>query len=114
MDNMFRMLGKKVELIRYRVTYTEDETEMTENCISDEHKTEVESNLTTRGIEFTTVTVDQTGNEWINGLEFDSYDKALIAFNSPDDYEISIDINELKEDIIDTMNALTEVYEMLL
>jgi len=87
MDNMFRTLGKKVELIRYRVTYMEDEMEMTESCISDEHKNEVESNLTARGIEFTTVAVDQTGNEWINGLEFDSYDKALVAFNNPDNCE---------------------------
>ena len=32
---MFRMLGKKVELIRYKITWQEDEQEMQENCISD-------------------------------------------------------------------------------
>ncbi len=30
---MFRMSGKKVELYRYKVIYTEDEIEMIENCI---------------------------------------------------------------------------------
>ncbi len=30
---MFRMLGKKVELIRYKVTWQEDEQEMQEDCI---------------------------------------------------------------------------------
>ena len=35
---MFRLLGKKVELYRYKVTYTEDEIERVGNCISEEHK----------------------------------------------------------------------------
>ena len=78
---MFRMSGKKVELYRYTVTYTEDEIEMIENCISVEHKNEVEQKLTTKNINFTTEAIDQTGNEWFNGLEFDSYDVALEVFN---------------------------------
>jgi len=78
---MFRMLGKKVELIRYTITWQEDEREMQENCISEEHKAEVEQRLTGQGIEFTTEAIDQTDNEWFNGLEFDSYDEALAVFN---------------------------------
>ena len=78
---MFRMLGKKVELIRYKVTWQEDEQEMQENCISEEHKAEVEQRLTEQGIEFTTEVIDQTDNEWFDGLEFDSYDEALAVFN---------------------------------
>ena len=78
---MFRMLGKKVELYRYTVTWQEDEREMQENCISEEHKAEVEQRLTGQGIEFTTEAIDQTDNEWFNGLEFDSYDEALEVFN---------------------------------
>lgn len=78
---MFRMLGKKVELIRYKVTWQEDEREMQENCISEEHKAEVEQRLTGQGIEFTTEAIDQTDNEWFNGLEFNSYDEALEVFN---------------------------------
>ena len=79
---MFRMLGKKVELIRYKVTWQEDEREMQENCISEEHKAEVEQRLTGQGIEFTTEAIDQTENEWFEGLEFDSYDEALEVFNA--------------------------------
>ena len=78
---MFRMLGKKVELIRYKVTWQEDEQEMQEDCISEEHKNEVEQELARRGIEFTIQAIDQTGNEWFNGLEFNSYDEALEVFN---------------------------------
>jgi hypothetical protein len=78
---MFRMLGKKVELIRYIITWQEDEREMQENCISEEHKAEVEQRLTGQGIEFTTEAIDQTDNEWFNGLEFDSYDEALAVFS---------------------------------
>ena len=78
---MFRMLGKKVELIRYKVTWQEDEREMQENCISEEHKAEVEQRLTGQGIEFTTEAIDQTDNEWFDGLEFNSYDEALAVFD---------------------------------
>jgi len=34
-----------------------------------------------RNIEFTTEAIDQTDNEWFNGLEFDSYDEALAVFS---------------------------------
>ena len=74
---MFRMLGKKVELYRYKIVYADEE----EFCISEEHKNEIEQMLTTKGVTFTTTPVDQTANEWLNGLEFDSYDKALELFN---------------------------------
>jgi hypothetical protein len=78
---MFRMLGKKVELIRYKVTWQEDEQEIQEDCISEGHKNEVEQKLTTKNIDFTTEVIDQTENEWFNGLEFGSYDEALEVFN---------------------------------
>ena len=78
---MFRMLGKKVELIRYKITWQEDGQEMQEDCISEEHKNEVEQKLTTKNIAFITEAIDQTDNEWFDGLEFDSYDEALEVFN---------------------------------
>ena len=78
---MFRMLGKKVELIRYKVTWQEDGLEMQEDCVSEGHKNEVEQKLTTKNINFTTEAIDQTENEWFNGLEFNSYDEALAVFN---------------------------------
>ena len=78
---MFRMFGKSVELIRYKVIWQEDEQEMQEGCISEQHKLEVEQSLTERGFAFTTEVIDQTANEWFNGLEFGSYDEALEVFN---------------------------------
>jgi transposase len=78
---MFRLLGKKAELYRYKIVYIENEEETVENCISEEHKSEVEQMLTDKEITFTTEVIDQTGNEWFNGLEFDSYDEALAVFS---------------------------------
>jgi hypothetical protein len=75
------MLGKKVELIRYKVTWQEDEQEIQEDCISEGHKNEVEQKLTAKNIDFTTEAINQTENEWFNGLEFDSYDEALAVFS---------------------------------
>lgn len=78
---MLRMLGKKVELYRYKITYTENEEVMIEYCISEEHKNEIEQMLKDKEITFETKTIDQTSNEWFNGLEFDSYDEALAIFD---------------------------------
>ena len=78
---MFRMLGKKVELYRFKINYIENGKSIIEDCISEEHKNEIEQGLTTKKITFKTAPVIQTNNEWFNGLEFDSYDEALIVFN---------------------------------
>jgi len=76
---MFRMLGKKVELYRYKITYTENEDERIEYCISEKHKEELVQILA--DMELAIEEIDQTGNEWFNGLEFESYDEALEVFN---------------------------------
>ena len=78
---MFRMLGNKVELYRYKIVYIENEEETVEYCVSDEHRDEIQQKLTEKGIEFSIEAIDQTENEWFNGLEFDSYDEALEVFN---------------------------------
>ena len=77
---MFRLLGRKAELYRYKITYLEDEIEMQENCISEEHKNEVEQMLKDKKLSFETQEIDQANNEWFNGLEFKSYDEALEVF----------------------------------
>jgi len=100
--NMFRMTGNKVELYRYTTTYTENEVEFQEGLISDEHKIQVEQSLTDRGISFMTTTVDQTANEWIDGLEFDSYDAAMIAFNQGETYKNAKAIETLKAELAET------------
>lgn len=99
---MFRMLGNKVELYRYTVTYTKNEEVMIENCISEEHKNEIEQMLTNKEITFETTLIDQTGNEWFNGLEFESYDEALEAFNNgyvplTKEQELELKVNQLEQ-----------------
>ncbi|HOM77678.1 MAG TPA: hypothetical protein PLT50_00530 [bacterium] len=78
---MFRLLGRKAELYRYKITYLEDEIEIQENCISEEHKNEIEQMLKDKKLSFETQEIDQANNEWFNGLEFKSYDEALEVFN---------------------------------
>lgn len=83
---MFRLLGNKVELIRYIVKWRENHGEetidMEERCVSEEHKNEIEQKLIERGMPFSTESITQAGNEWFEGLEFDSYDEALKVFNA--------------------------------
>lgn len=103
---MFRMLGKKVELIRYKVIWQEDEQEMQEDCISEGHKNEVELKLTTKNINFTTETIDQTGNEWFNGLEFNSYDEALEVFNKGEQAYLQ---EKQKQELVDNFRLRADI-----
>ncbi len=101
---MFRMLGKKVELIRYIVkwqeNYGEETIDMEEKCVSEEHKNEVEQKLTTKNIDFTTEAIDQTENEWFNGLEFNSYDEALEVFNKGEQAYLQVQtVQELADNL---------------
>jgi len=110
---MFRTLGKKVELYRYKIVYAENKTEQQENCISEEHKNEIEQMLTEKEIEFTTTPIDQMGNEWFNGLEFESYDEALVTFNTgvkiPTINEEVIEIQVTQTKVVDALVELTRV-----
>lgn len=101
---MFRMLGKKVELYRYKITYTENEEEVIEYCISDKHKEELEQILS--DIECTIEEVDQAGNEWFNGLEFNSYDEALEAFNKGEQVYIQ---EKTKQELVDNLKLRADL-----
>ena len=103
---MFRMLGKKVELIRYKITWQEDEQEMQEDCISEGHKNEVEQKLTTKNIDFTTEAIDQTSNEWFNGLEFDSYDEALEVFNKGEQAYLQV---KTVQELVDNLRLRADI-----
>ena len=103
---MFRMLGRKVELIRYKVTWQEDEQEIQENCISEEHKAEVEQRLTGQSIEFTTEAIDQTENEWFNGLEFNSYDEALEVFNKGEQAYLQV---KTVQELVDNLRLRSDI-----
>lgn len=116
---MFRMLGKKVELIRHIIKWQETQGEetikMEERCVSEEHKNEVEQKLTEKGIQFSIETIDQTVNEWFEGLEFDSYDEALEVFNAGREaYEQKKQLQELTDNMrlradIDFLTMMMEV-----
>ena len=103
---MFRMSGKKVELIRYKVTWQEDEQEMQEDCISEGHKNEVEQKLTTKNIDFTTEAIDQTENEWFNGLEFNSYDEALEVFNKGEQAYLQV---KTAQELVDKLRLRSDI-----
>ena len=103
---MFRMLGKKVELYRYKVTYTENEDTMIEYCISDEHKSEIEQMLADRGIIFETTPIDQTSNEWFDGLEFNSYDEALEVFNKGEQAYLQV---KTVQELVDNLRLRSDI-----
>lgn len=103
---MFIMQGEEVKLIRHIVSYTENEIEMHEMCVSDEHKREMEQLLTSKGIKFTTKSVDQTENEWFNGLEFDSYDEALVVFNKGEQAYLQ---EKQRQELIDALNLRADI-----
>ena len=103
---MFRMLGKKIELYRYKITYTENEEVMIEYCISEEHKNEIEQMLTDKEITFETKTIDQTSNEWFNGLEFNSYDEALEVFNKGEQAYLQV---KTVQELVDNLRLRSDI-----
>ena len=74
---MFRMLGKEVQLFRYKILWQEDKLDFEEKCVSEEHKEVIEQTLSEKNVNYSIEEINQTSNEWVNGLHFDSYDLAL-------------------------------------
>ena len=70
-----------MRLIRFEIVYIDEGKEEVEFCVSEKERDEVKNRLDTEGITFSISEVDQAKNEWLNGLEFESYDKALEVFN---------------------------------
>jgi hypothetical protein len=79
---MFIMQGNQVKLVRYIISYMEHENEMQEMCVNDEHKEEIETLLASKGTDFTSQAVDQSQNEWFDGLTFKSFDEARGVFEA--------------------------------
>ncbi len=103
---MFRMLGKKVELYRYAVTYTENDEVLIESCISEEHKNEIEQMLTDKETAFETNAIDQTSNEWFDGLEFDSYDEALAVFGKGEQAYLQ---EKQRQELVDNLRLRADI-----
>ena len=103
---MFRMLGKKAELYRYKITHTENKEVMIEYRISEEHKNEIEQMLTDKEIIFETTPIDQTSNEWFNGLEFDYYDEALGIFNKGEQVYLQ---EKQRQELTDNLRLMADI-----
>jgi hypothetical protein len=85
------MYGNTVQLLRYKITWETSETiwdgaevqEKTitqeEYCISDDHRDEIIQKLV--NTLHTVETIDQTSNEWIDGLEFPDVSKVPEALD---------------------------------
>ncbi|MEK3717697.1 hypothetical protein [Paenibacillus sp. FSL R7-0333] len=101
---MLRMVGNTVELFRFCVQWEEVRQEQTiekrEYCVSVEQKNSIERSLMDQGTTFITITVDQTNNEWLHGMEFETRDAALKALNAGRQaYQQQIDMKILTENI---------------
>ena len=79
---------------------------MQEDCKSEEHKNEVEQKLTAKNIDFTTEAIDQTENEWFNGLEFNSYDEALEVFNKGEQAYLQV---KTVQELVDNLRLRSDI-----
>jgi hypothetical protein len=93
----YRMCGDTVELLRYIVTYEdkvkdwnkeekkiiEKTVKYTEYCISDQHRDEFIESLKEKP--YTVETIDQNGNEWMDGMTFMDPSKVEIAIQLGED-----------------------------
>ena len=90
---MFGMVGKIVKLFRYKIDYiytlqdmadngkiTEKKINQTEYCTSEQEKDAFIASLQDKKPKITAI--DQTDNEWIDGLEFESYNEAILALSA--------------------------------
>jgi hypothetical protein len=63
---LYRIYGDIVQLLRYKITQTD--TAVIDYCASDEERDAIIERL--GGKPHTVEAIDQTGNEWIDGMEF--------------------------------------------
>ena len=103
---MFIMQGEEVMLVRYIVEYTEEDVVLKEQCVSEAHKQEVEDILTHRQLAFTSKAVEQTGNEWFNGLRFPSYDKAKEVFERGEQAYLA---DKRMQEVIDNLQLRADI-----
>ena len=103
---MFIMQGEEVKLVRHVISYAEDENEMQDMCISDEYKREMEQILASKGIKFTTKSVDQTRNEWFDGLCFKAYDKAREVFEAGEQAYLA---DKRRQEAIDNLQLRADI-----
>lgn len=109
---MFRLSGKKVELIRYVVSWSEsidgENQSMTEWCVSEKHRDEIIAGLNDKKIKYAVEDIDQTANEWVDGLSFDNYDTAKQALEAGESLGKAMARIDVKDKIkaLETENTL--------
>ena len=77
---MITLIGNKIELIRYEITYRENDIDMSEYCITDEERERIKNSLKERDIKYIVKSIPQDC-EWMRGLQFDNIDDAKAAMN---------------------------------
>jgi hypothetical protein len=119
-DEVFGIFNGKVVLNRFRVEYEvpfindsgEEDTKLVIMCFtSQEQSDEFTAGLDSQDIAYTITEIDQSANEWFNGLEFAGYSEAKEAF------DLGQELFELKQNQLTEnehiMLAITSLYEMI-
>lgn len=63
---MFRMYGRKVEILKYQVSYQENEEQRTDYAVSEE-----EANEIAERVNGTVSALPDSGDAWMDGIEVD-------------------------------------------
>lgn len=78
---MFRMYGRKVEILRYQVSYTEDEKKLTAYAATEE-----EANAIAARVKGTVSALPPGDDAWMDGIEVadvpDTYGEATRVYNA--------------------------------
>ena len=105
--NPLRMYGTTVQLHRYQITYDTDRGEVTEYAVTEEEANAIASR--TGG---SVSPMETSGNEWIDGLEFETRDEAIRLLEAGEEaYKAAVQKREamsnerLREDVDRAMEA---------
>lgn len=108
---MFRMYGNRVEILKYQISYTENEEQRTDYAVTEEEANELSQR--TGG----TVSAFPAGDDdWMDGLEVadvpDTYGEAMALYEQyreNQDYAKNVKLTELSAACNNTINAGTQV-----
>ena len=108
---MFRMYGRKVEILKYQISYQENEEERTDYAVSEE-----EANEIAERVNGTVSALPDSGDAWMDGIEVDdvpdTYAEAMRIYQTHLNglqYAKNIKIKQLSETCNTTINAGTQV-----
>ena len=80
---MFVLADRITRLYRYEIAYKDEEgNDIIDKVLSGQEKERLEQKLLDKEVQFATTEIDQTENEWFEGLYFASYDEAREVFSA--------------------------------